>query len=110
MSFIAWGTSLLCGLDNFTYSFSIIISGILFGLFHLPAYLNSGCKKTPLFIFTVITLNLWASLVFGWLYWQYGLEAAIMSHILFHLIWYPIEKVTQFKFRRYQPDIEVGSQ
>jgi hypothetical protein len=40
----------------------------------------------------VIGLNLWASLIFGWLFWQYGLLSAMLAHMLFHLVWYPFER------------------
>jgi hypothetical protein len=39
----------------------------------------------------MIGLNLWASLIFGWLFWQVGLEAAMMAHMLFHLVWWPFD-------------------
>ncbi|MCK4433039.1 MAG: CPBP family intramembrane metalloprotease [Methanomicrobia archaeon] len=70
---------------------SIVVSGILFGLGHLPSYVGSGCKKTPLFMTLMISLNLWASLIFGWLFWNYGLVAAIIAHMMFHLVWYPFD-------------------
>jgi hypothetical protein len=36
-------------------------------------------------------LNLWASLVCGWLFWQYGLWAAMVAHMAFHLVWMPFD-------------------
>jgi hypothetical protein len=39
----------------------------------------------------MISLNLWASLIFGWLFWQYGLLAAMLAHMLFHLVWWPFD-------------------
>lgn len=92
MTLIVWIISLLCCLNSFAYWAGILISGILFGLGHLPSYLSYGCKKTPVFIVATLTLNLWGAIIFGWLYWQYGLESAIIAHMLFHLLWYPIEK------------------
>ncbi len=66
---------------------AIVISGLLFGLGHLPGYLVGGCKGTPLFIGAMLSLNLWASLIFGWPFWRFGLLAAMMAHALFHLVW-----------------------
>jgi hypothetical protein len=37
-----------------------------------------------------------ASLIFGWLFWQVGLLAAMVAHVLFHLVWLPFD-------RRYYP-------
>jgi len=70
---------------------AIVISGILFGLGHAPSYLAAGCRKTPMFFAAMLCLNLWASLIFGWLYWQYGLLAAMLGHMLFHLVWWPFD-------------------
>ena len=52
-----------------------------------------------MFFAAMLGLNLWASLIFGWLYWQYGLLAAMLGHMLFHLVWWP------FDLRFYQPEI-----
>lgn len=35
--------------------------------------------------------NGWVGIAFGWLFWQYGLLAAILSHALIHVLWFPIE-------------------
>ncbi|MBU7017155.1 MAG: CPBP family intramembrane metalloprotease [Theionarchaea archaeon] len=70
---------------------SLIVTGILFGLGHLPSYLGAGCRGTPLFITMEITLNLGASLIFGWLFWHYGLVSAMIAHMLFHVVWYPFD-------------------
>ena len=40
---------------------------------------------------TMIALNLWGSILFGWLFWQYGLLAAMVAHALFHLVWLPFD-------------------
>jgi hypothetical protein len=50
-----------------------------------------------MFFTAMISLNLWASLVFGWLFWQYGLLAAMTAHVVFHLVWLP------FDMRHYRP-------
>jgi hypothetical protein len=88
-----WVFKLIFNVVNpLTIWFSIVISGILFALGHLPSYLGAGCKSTPLFISLMLTLNLMASLIFGWLFWQYGLLAAMLAHSLFHVAWYPFDK------------------
>ncbi len=51
---------------------AILVSGILFGLGHEPSYLAAGCRRTPAFFSTMLVLNLWGSLIFGWRYWQHG--------------------------------------
>lgn len=77
---------------------AIVVSGILFGLGHLPSYLAAGCLKSPMLVASMLCLNLWGSLIFGWLFWQYGLVAAMVAHMLFHLVWWP------FDLHFYRPD------
>lgn len=92
MTFFAWLGALIIGTpSNFAIWIAIITSGILFGLGHLPSYLAAGCRKTTLFLTLIITLNLWAAIIFGWLFWQYGLIAAMLAHMLFHIIWLPFD-------------------
>ncbi|HVE43525.1 MAG TPA: CPBP family intramembrane glutamic endopeptidase [Gammaproteobacteria bacterium] len=92
MMFFVWiGTLLLGEPTPFILWTAILVSGLLFGLGHLPAYLSFGCKKTSSTMTTIITLNLWASIIFGWLFWRYGLCSAIIAHALFHIIWYPFD-------------------
>lgn len=92
MSLLVWAGALLFGASTPRVVWmAIVITGILFGLGHLPSHFAVGCRKTPMFIASVIGLNLWVSLIFGWLFWRYGLLAAILVHMLFHLIWLPLD-------------------
>lgn len=96
MAFFVWIGALLLGSPtDLVLWAAIFISGLFFGLAHLPGYLLFGCKKTTSFIATVIILNLWASIIFGWLFWHYGLCSAIIAHVLFHIIWYPFDLYSQ---------------
>ena len=72
--------------------FAIVFTGILFGLGHLPGAKAAGAQLTPVVITSAIVLNLWGSLIFGWLLITEGLLAAMIAHALFHLVWYPFEK------------------
>jgi len=69
----------------------LLITGVVFGAGHLPAYLQAGCRKTPAFLAAMFTLNLWGAVVFGWLYMRCGLLAAMIAHAVFHLMWYPLD-------------------
>jgi membrane protease YdiL (CAAX protease family) len=68
---------------------SIIVVSVVFGLGHLPMT-ATFTTITPLVIIRGIVLNGIAGIVFGWLYWKKGLEAAIISHfsadIVLHVI------------------------
>jgi Type II CAAX prenyl endopeptidase Rce1-like len=74
---------------NGAYWTAILLAALLFGLGHLPATKNIT-PLTPMLVIRAITLNGIAGIAFGWLYWQYGLEAAMLSHfcadILLHVL------------------------
>lgn len=67
---------------------AMLISSLLLSLSHLPAYIAAGCKNNRFFLYSMVLLTGWQAVMFGWLFWQYGLLAAIISHMLFHLGWY----------------------
>ncbi len=66
-----------------------ILAAIIFGLGHLPTT-ASLVKLTPLLIVRAILLNGIVGVTFGYLFWQYGLEAAMLAHftadLVLHLI------------------------
>lgn len=92
MTLLAWAASgLFDGSGPAAMWSAIVVSGVLFGIGHLPSYRLAGCQVTPLFLGLMIVLNLWATLICGWLFWQYGLLAAIIAHMLYHLVWMPFD-------------------
>ena len=56
-----------------------ILAAVLFGLGHLPATATI-LPLTPLVITRAILLNGVGGVIFGWLYWKRGLEAAMVAH------------------------------
>jgi membrane protease YdiL (CAAX protease family) len=58
---------------------AIIITSIIFGIGHLPIT-ASFTDLSQLVIFRGILLNSIGGIIFGWLYWKKGLEAAVISH------------------------------
>ena len=66
-----------------------ILAAILFGLGHLPA-VSTLVPISYLVIARTVVLNGLLGVVFGWLYWKRGLEAAMLSHftadIVLHVI------------------------
>lgn len=65
-----------------------IVSTVLFGIGHLPAT-KALTPITPVLVVRAITAN-GVGIIFGYLFWQYGLEAAMIGHfstdIVFHVI------------------------
>ena len=56
-----------------------ILAAVLFGIAHLPAT-SLLIPLTPLVIMRAILLNGIGGVIFGWLYWKRGLEAAMIAH------------------------------
>ncbi|GLV55421.1 abortive infection protein [Dictyobacter sp. S3.2.2.5] len=77
-----------------------ILAAIIFGLGHLPATATL-VKLTPLLIGRAILLNGIAGVAFGYLFWQYGLEAAMVAHfsadLVLHVIGDSIAKAIRVK-------------
>lgn len=66
---------------------SIIVSGLIFAVGQIPAYLAAGCTSNRKFIYIFILLSLSQSILFGYLFWQYGILCSMLAHMLFHLGW-----------------------
>jgi hypothetical protein len=92
LSLSVWLILFIPGIDVPTAIWSsLFITGIVFGLIHIPGYVAKGCILTPFLFVSMVGGNLWVALFCGWLFWQYGLIAAIIVHVLFHLLWYPFD-------------------
>jgi hypothetical protein len=59
-----------------------ILFALAFGAAHLPAQAAIGLPLSPLVVTATLVLNGIGGLVFGWLFWTFGLESAILAHIL----------------------------
>jgi membrane protease YdiL (CAAX protease family) len=64
---------------NSVFWIANILAAVLFGLGHLPAT-EMILPLTPLVITRAILLNGIGGVIFGWLYWKRGLEAAMIAH------------------------------
>lgn len=65
---------------------AIALTAILFGVGHLPATALISGALTPTLIVRALVLNGVAGVAFGYLYWRYGLEAAMAGHMGAHLV------------------------
>jgi len=59
---------------------AIVLAALLFGAGHLPAAIAAGIADTPLLAARIVLLNAVAAVVFGGLFWKYGLEHAMLAH------------------------------
>lgn len=94
LSIVMWLLSFPISSETTVFWISIIGTGVIFGLAHLPGNLAAGCKPSVIFVTTAIVANLWVSVFCGYLFWKYGLIAAMIVHILFHVIWYPWDRAS----------------
>lgn len=65
---------------------AIGLSALLFGLAHLPYAIALRLPLTPLLVGYLLLQNALFSVVAGYLYWRYGLESAIIAHLVVHLL------------------------
>ena len=63
---------------------AIVLEAILFGVGHLPAALAMGVELDGSVVMFIIVGNAVPGVLYGWLYWRWGLEAAVMAHALSH--------------------------
>lgn len=76
---------------------AITISALIFGLAHLPlAFALSPQVTTPLTIY-IVAGNTLFGLISGYLYWQKGLESAIIAHMVFHVVIVTLDSWNSYK-------------
>ena len=101
MNLVLWGISALAGGVTTTWIWvANVIAGVVFAVMHLPSLLQAGGKASKPAVTAIITINLGAGLVFGWLFATFGVVAAMVGHMLFHLVWWPIDLARGGRVRR----------
>ena len=65
---------------------AIIISSVVFGLGHLPLASVLAVDFTVAIVSYIVVANSLFGLIAGYLYWKKGLEAAIIAHMLTHVV------------------------
>jgi membrane protease YdiL (CAAX protease family) len=71
--------------SQWIYQGVIVLVALVFGLLHLP-YTAAITPLTSWVILRAVVLNGIAGIAYGWLFWQYSLEAAIIAHASTHAI------------------------
>jgi hypothetical protein len=65
-----------------------MIMAVLFAVGHLPAARAVMASITPLLVGRALALNAPIALVCGWLFWRFGIEAAIVAHFTADLVYH----------------------
>lgn len=87
MTVLAWGLfKIFKRLNGFVYWIAILLSSILFGVGHLPVAFQATGSPSSWLILYIIAGNSVGGIIFGWLYWKKGLEAAIVAHMMVHVV------------------------
>ncbi|HUC31151.1 MAG TPA: hypothetical protein VMR99_00475 [Candidatus Paceibacterota bacterium] len=67
-----------------------IVMAVVFGIGHLPALKGLVGKISPVMLARTLLLNAPVGLICGWLFWTYGIEAAMVAHfsadIVYHVV------------------------
>lgn len=84
MTFLIWIGMKLYKRDQPTRAgiiVSIALAAVVFGLGHLPVT-AALTAITPLIVLRAVVLNGIGGVIFGWLFWKKGLEAAMFAHFV----------------------------
>jgi membrane protease YdiL (CAAX protease family) len=84
MSFLVWSLMKVVR-GSAAFWIAMVTASLLFGLTHLRAT-AALVPLTPPAVARTVVLVAFAGVVFGWLYWRRGLEAAIAGHAATSLI------------------------
>lgn len=91
LSLFIWFSQLMGMGEGASIIAAISLSSILFALVHLPSIkLIASEPKPAMYIYTIVG-NVWVGLFAGAAFIHGGLLAAILVHMLFHLMWWPIQ-------------------
>lgn len=89
LSLLVWACWRISGagfpVPGWCYGVSITLSALLFAAGHLPVFLGLKIPIPPWFLLSILGGNFTGGLVFGWLFWRFGIEAAMLGHALAHV-------------------------
>jgi hypothetical protein len=89
MAFLAWALWRITGKGLVRPAIlwiAIPMAAALFAAGHLPFLFAIAAHPQPLLIVVILLANFIPGLLFGWLFWRRGLEAAMLSHAFAHCV------------------------
>lgn len=72
--------------STISFVVAILVSSFVFGVGHLPVIILLLGGTTTAVVLFVIIANSAFGMVAGYLYWKYGLESAMIAHVLGHVV------------------------
>lgn len=86
MTAFLWGLNLISIKKVWNIWGAIALSSLIFGIGHLPMYLSTVANQPELLvIFKIIVLNFVGGLIFGYVFANYNLLSAMISHASAHV-------------------------
>jgi len=89
-SALVWLLSLVWSPNTAIFWIVNVVMAILFGIGHLPALKGVAGEISRVMLARSLLLNAPVGLVCGWLFWNYGIEAAVVAHfsadIVYHVL------------------------
>uniref|UniRef100_UPI002FE1CAAC CPBP family intramembrane glutamic endopeptidase n=1 Tax=Noviherbaspirillum sp. TaxID=1926288 RepID=UPI002FE1CAAC len=73
---------------------AIIVSALLFGAGHLPAVAAQTAQMDASLAAFVVLANTVFGVIFGFVYWRRGIEAAMLAHGIAHIVASVLAKAT----------------
>lgn len=87
MTLVVWiASKVFSGTAPVVYWIGIVIAAVLFALGHFPVAFNISENPSMLLLAYIFIGNILGGLIFGWIYWKKGLEAAFLAHIFAHVV------------------------
>ncbi len=83
---------------------SILLSAFMYALVQLPKYIAAGCKPTRSFLYGVVLLSVYQSVLFGFIFWHYGLMPSILAHMFFQCLYWVSESAASAKLGKQNDD------
>ena len=87
MTFLVWLCSkIFRGTKPIVYWIAIIIAAVVFAIGHFPVAFQAIEKPSIELLTYILIANSTGGIIFGWLYWEKGLESAFVAHIFAHVV------------------------
>lgn len=101
LSLVVWLISKVWHAANPIFWTANIFMAIIFALGHLPALKSTIGELSRVMLVRTILLNTPMGLICGWLFWQYGIEAAIVAHFAADIVYHVGgTKILRSRFRQ----------
>lgn len=74
--------------ESVVFSLSIFATSLLFGLAHIPTFVNPAMPDVGLVVVRIMILNIFSGFTFGMLYWKKSFETAVWGHVVVDAVLY----------------------